>query len=377
MDTSSTDRFFSGFTDIRPPRGFKKDDNTKMFDNTSDIKIDISENKPQTNIFDNKMTNAGIEPPPGFQDPENSVQNMLDMLNEKIDTLENSPEETNTNTSSKFDDKTEFVNELNNEYKKQLKQRGLNENYSVMLVAQDYLECGGGKKVKGKNNFGNIAGGDKGYGYYKSSDGHKFTNYMSMSDYVSDKLDLLSNDRYNFFNSFSPTSNVAITMQVLADRGYCPNSPNYGKKVAEVCNTVVKNINTGTSSNSAPKMQNIISTARQYVGDPYVWGGKSPSKGFDCSGLLSYAYKTNGVNLPGSTSGIFKYGKEVPSLSQAKVGDIICTPGNGASGRHVKMISQIKDGKIWTIEAKGKKYGIVESPLTTSDNIITIRRIVS
>lgn len=51
--------------------------------------------------------------------------------------------------------------------------------------------------------------------------------------------------------------------------------------------------------------------------------------------------------------------------------------GTGASGRHVKMISQIKDGKIWTIEAKGKKYGIVESPLTTSDNIITIRRIVS
>ena len=119
----------------------------------------------------------------------------------------------------------------------------------------------------------------------------------------------------------------------------------------------------------------IIDLARQFVGSKYTWGGSSPSSGFDCSGLLHYVFKQNGINIPRNTDGIFKYGTEVPSLESAQVGDIICTPGRGATGKHVKIISKIEDGQIWTIEAKGQKDGIIESPLTKTDNIRTIRRI--
>ena len=121
--------------------------------------------------------------------------------------------------------------------------------------------------------------------------------------------------------------------------------------------------------------QNAVELARSYVGGKYVYGGKNPNSGFDCSGLISYVYKQCGVNIPATTFELFKTGTEV-SLSNAQVGDIICTPGSGRSGRHVKMISKIDpDGQIYTIEAKGRKYGIVESPLTRTDNIVTIRRI--
>ena len=108
--------------------------------------------------------------------------------------------------------------------------------------------------------------------------------------------------------------------------------------------------------------QNAVDLARSFIGEDYVYGGKSPKSGFDCSGLISYVYKQSGVDIPSSTFGLFKTGQEV-SLDNAQIGDIICTPGSGRSGRHVKMISKIdQDGQIYTIEAKGKKYGIVESP---------------
>lgn len=121
--------------------------------------------------------------------------------------------------------------------------------------------------------------------------------------------------------------------------------------------------------------QNLVDTARQFIGGKYLWGGKSPKTGFDCSGFISYIYKQNGIDIPSSTAGLFKTGKSV-SLNDAQVGDIICTPGSGRTGRHVKMISRIDNGQIYTIEAKSTKDGIVELPLTKVNNIISIRRIL-
>lgn len=123
----------------------------------------------------------------------------------------------------------------------------------------------------------------------------------------------------------------------------------------------------------------IINTGRSFVGGKYVSGGTSPETGFDCSGFLQYIFKQNGVDIPRDTSGIFKVGKEV-SLSNVQPGDIICSRGSGPSGRHVQMVSRVdsSNNQIYVIEAKGKKWGIVEGPLTKkSSDIISIRRVLN
>ena len=131
-----------------------------------------------------------------------------------------------------------------------------------------------------------------------------------------------------------------------------------------------------TSSNNT-LINNIINNARQYVGGKYISGGHKPENGgFDCSGLLYYVFNKNGIKLPRATFDIFKFGQEVKSLSDVKPGDIICTPGKGYTKKHVKMVSKIENGQIYTIEAKGRKWGIVEGPLTKTNNIVTIRRVI-
>ncbi len=45
------------------------------------------------------------------------------------------------------------------------------------------------------------------------------------------------------------------------------------------------------------RAQQLVAFAKQYLGVPYVWAGRSPA-GFDCSGFISYVYDHFGVSLP-------------------------------------------------------------------------------
>jgi cell wall-associated NlpC family hydrolase len=58
---------------------------------------------------------------------------------------------------------------------------------------------------------------------------------------------------------------------------------------------------TGDALQASPHATEAIQEARHYLGTPYQWGGSSPSTGFDCSGLIQYAYAKAGVRIPRTT----------------------------------------------------------------------------
>jgi cell wall-associated NlpC family hydrolase len=67
--------------------------------------------------------------------------------------------------------------------------------------------------------------------------------------------------------------------------------------------------------------ERVVALAKQHLGTPYVWGGESPG-GFDCSGLMQWAYKQVGVDLPRVSTQQAKAGREV-SAAEARPGDLV------------------------------------------------------
>ena len=54
----------------------------------------------------------------------------------------------------------------------------------------------------------------------------------------------------------------------------------------------------------------------------YRWGGASPKKGFDCSGLIQYSFKKANILLPRTAASQYKKTKRIP-LAEMKTGDLI------------------------------------------------------
>lgn len=113
----------------------------------------------------------------------------------------------------------------------------------------------------------------------------------------------------------------------------------------------------------------IVNYALQFVGNPYVWGGTSLTKGADCSGFILSVYKKFGYSLPHSSASQATCGKEV-DIKDLQPGDLVFYKHGSRIGH---VIMYIGDGKA--VEAMGKKWGIVKSNVNYS-RACTARRII-
>ncbi len=113
----------------------------------------------------------------------------------------------------------------------------------------------------------------------------------------------------------------------------------------------------------------VVQAAKKYLGVPYVWGGNNPKIGLDCSSFVQHTFRDLGVDLPRVARQQATEGTEVPSLAQAKPGDLIVTRGGGHIGIY------LGDNKMIHAPRPGESVSI-RKLFETDATIMTIRRIV-
>lgn len=97
--------------------------------------------------------------------------------------------------------------------------------------------------------------------------------------------------------------------------------------------------------------------AKQYVGNRYVWGGTSLTKGADCSGFVLSVFKNYGIHVPHSSRAQANLGTAV-DFSELKPGDLVFY-GNGSGINHVAIY--IGGGQV--VHASSPQVGITISSM--------------
>ena len=108
----------------------------------------------------------------------------------------------------------------------------------------------------------------------------------------------------------------------------------------------------------------VLSRAVNVLGTPYRWGGSSPSKGFDCSGLVKYAFNdVAAVDLPRTSSEMASGHGQKVERKDLKPGDLLFFNIKSRKVNHVaiylgndRFIHAPRRGKSVTIDTLQKPY---------------------
>ena len=104
--------------------------------------------------------------------------------------------------------------------------------------------------------------------------------------------------------------------------------------------------------------QRAAKVALRAVGVPYRWGGSSPTGGFDCSGLVYWAYGRLGLSVPHSSYALYGLGRNVPR-SRLKPGDVLFFSGLGHVGLYIgrgRMVHAPQSGRTVEIVPLGRSH---------------------
>lgn len=97
----------------------------------------------------------------------------------------------------------------------------------------------------------------------------------------------------------------------------------------------------------------LVEYAKQFVGNPYVWGGTSLTKGADCSGFVQSVFKHFGIKLTRTSRSQANEGTKI-SLSELQPGDLVFYTNGSGTINHVALY--IGGGQV--VHASSPKSGI-------------------
>ncbi len=98
--------------------------------------------------------------------------------------------------------------------------------------------------------------------------------------------------------------------------------------------------------------EELVATARRFLGIPYLWGGTDAQDGFDCSGLTMVTYRLNGLKLPRTSRDQYCTGKPVEGNNVRKGDLVFFATNDGTSISHVGLY--VGDGKFIHAPRRGK-----------------------
>ena len=112
----------------------------------------------------------------------------------------------------------------------------------------------------------------------------------------------------------------------------------------------------------------MLEYAKQFLGNPYVWGGTSLTKGADCSGFVQSIYAEFGYSIPRVAEDQAECATKIP-VEDALPGDLIFYQRSDGYIYHVVMST----GDGGTIEAHSSATGIIESTVNENDAVWAVR----
>jgi cell wall-associated NlpC family hydrolase len=144
------------------------------------------------------------------------------------------------------------------------------------------------------------------------------------------------------------------------------------KKNSNSGSNTTRNENTVNSGSNSDIRNEIITYAQKFVGNRYVWGGESLTKGADCSGFVQAIYADFGYSIPRvSRDQANSAGRRV-NESDMLPGDLVFYANSRGSVNHVAMY--IGNGMI--VHAANSRQGIIRSNVKYRD-IYCVRRVVN
>lgn len=126
-----------------------------------------------------------------------------------------------------------------------------------------------------------------------------------------------------------------------------------------------------SSENSSASLDEIITYALKFVGNPYVWGGTSLTRGADCSGFVQAIYDDFGYSIPRVSRDQARYAGIEVDESERRPGDLIFYTDSSGNVNHVAMYI----GNNRVVAAASKAEGIKTSIYNYRD-VYRVRRII-